>query len=115
MPIGSRIAQEAQTMSLTRLPHSVSQGLRVLGPWFRHRHHLVFSWLLVLHLVYGDRANLKELSRHGPAHLAYRHYRRLLCTAYWCTKTLLWWFAAQALQAFPPPEDGLLYLVIDTL
>ena len=47
-------------MSLTRLPHAVSQGLRVLGPWFRHRHHLVFSWLLVWHLVYGDRANLED-------------------------------------------------------
>jgi hypothetical protein len=29
-----------------------------LGPCFRHRHQLVFSWLLVLHLVYGERANL---------------------------------------------------------
>jgi hypothetical protein len=64
--------------------------------------------------VYGDRANLKELSRHGPAQLAYQHYRRLLCAAYWWTKTLLWWFADQALQAFPPPEDGLLYLVGDS-
>jgi hypothetical protein len=74
----------------------------------------VFSWLLVLHLVYGDRANLKELSPHGPPYLAYRHYRRLLCAAYWCTKTLLWWFADQAVQALPPPEDGLLYLVGDS-
>jgi hypothetical protein len=101
-------------MSLTCLPRRVSQCLRVLGPCFHHRHHLVFSWLLVLHLVYGDRANLKELSRHGPAHLAYQHYRRLLCAAYWCTKALLWWFADQALQALPSPEDGLLYLVGDS-
>jgi Transposase DDE domain len=27
---------------------------------------------------------------------------------------LLWWFAEQALQAFPPPEDGTLYLVGDS-
>jgi Transposase DDE domain len=101
-------------MSLTCLPRRVSQCLRVLQPCFRHRHRLVFSWLLVLHLVYGERANLKELARHGPAHLAYQHYRRLLCATYWCTKTLLWWFADQALQAFPPPEDGLLYLVGDS-
>src|SRR5262245_61566059 len=97
MPIGSRIAQEARTMSLTRLPCTVSQCLRVLGPCFHHRHHLVFSWLLGLHLVYGDRANLKELGRHGPAHLAYQQYRRLLCAAYWWAKTLLWWVADQAL------------------
>jgi hypothetical protein len=101
-------------MSLTCLPRRVSECLRVLGPCFRHRHHLVFSWLLVLHLVHGDRANLKELSRYGPVHLAYQHYRRLLCAAYWCTKTLLWWFADQALQALPPPADGFLYLVGDS-
>jgi hypothetical protein len=90
-------------MSLTCLPCRVSQCLRVLGPCFRHRHHLVFSWLLVLHLVYGERANLKAPSRHGPAPLAYQHYRRLLCAAYWWAKTRPWWFADQALQAFPPP------------
>jgi hypothetical protein len=100
-------------MSLTCLPRRVSQCLRVLGPCFHHRHHLVFSWLLGLHLVYGERANLRALARHGPAHLADQHYRRLLCATYWCTKTLLWWFAGQALQAFPPPEDGILYWVGD--
>ena len=101
-------------MALTCLPSCVSQCLRVLGPCFRHRHRLVFSWLLVLHLVYGERAKLKELARHGPSHLAYQHYRRLLCATYWCTKTLLWWFVEQALQAFPPPEDGVLYLIGDS-
>src|SRR5919109_1754331 len=78
MPIGSRLTQEARTMSLTCLPRRVSQCLRVLGPCFHHRHHLVFSWVLVLHLVDGERANLKALARHGPAHLAYQHYRCLL-------------------------------------
>jgi hypothetical protein len=101
-------------MLLTRLPDHVLPHLRVLRSCFRYRQHLVFSWLLVLHLVYGDRANLKALARHGPAHLAYQHYRRLLCATYWYTKTLLWWFADQALQAFPPPEDGVLYLVVDS-
>jgi len=101
-------------MSLTCLPHRVSQCLRVLRPCFRNRHHLIFSWLLVLHLVYGHRANVQALSRHGPGHLAYQHYCRLLCATYWWTKTLLWWFADQAMRAFPPPDDGLLYLVGDS-
>src|SRR5919109_577038 len=111
MPIGSRLTQEARTMSLTYLPRGVCQCLRVLGPCFHHRHHLVFSWLVVRHLVYGDRATVTELSRRGPAHLAYQHYRRRLCATYGCTKTRLWWFAEEALKAFPPPEDGVLYLV----
>ena len=30
-------------------------------------------------IVYGHRANVQALSRQGPGHLAYHHYRRLLC------------------------------------
>jgi hypothetical protein len=101
-------------MSLTCLPRRVSQYLRVLRPCFRYRHHLIFSWRLVLQIVYGHQANVQALSRHGPAHLAYQHYRRLLCAAYWCTKTLRWWFADQAMRAFPPPDDGLLSLIADS-
>jgi hypothetical protein len=100
-------------MSLTCLPRRVSQGLRVLGPCFHHRPQRVLSWLLVLPLVYGERATLKALARPGPAHLADQHDRRRLCATYWCTKTWLWWFAEQALQALPPPEDGLRYVVGD--
>jgi hypothetical protein len=98
-------------MSFTCLPRRVSQCLRVLEPCFHDRHQLVFSWLLVLPLVYGARATLKALARHGPPPLAYQHDRRVRCAAYWCTKTWRWWLAAQALQALPPPEDGLLSLV----
>jgi hypothetical protein len=58
-------------MSLPCLPRRVSQCLRALGHCFHHRNQLVFSWLLVLHLLYGERANLKGLARRGPAHLAY--------------------------------------------
>lgn len=101
-------------MRLTRLPKSVSQYLRVLGPCFHNRHHLVFSWLLLLHMIYGREANLKALARKGPEHVAYWHYRRLLCAAYWCSKVLVWWFADQAIQAFPPPENGVLYMIGDS-
>ena len=58
-------------MSLTCLPRRVSECLRVPGPCFPHRHQLVCSWLLVVHLVYGERAHLKALARHGPRHVAY--------------------------------------------
>jgi hypothetical protein len=95
-------------MSVTCLPRCVSHCLRVLKPCFRPRHQLVFRWLLGLHLVYGERAHLKALARHGPVHLTYQPYRRLLCAASWCPTALLWWFVDHALQAFPPPEDGIL-------
>jgi hypothetical protein len=63
--------------------------------------------------VYGDRANGKELSRHGPAQMASQHYRRLLGATSWGPQTWLWWFAQEAVKAFPAPEDGVLSLVGD--
>lgn len=101
-------------MAFTCLPRRVFQCVRVLRPCFHYRHHLVCSWLLVLHIVYGHRANVQALARYGPGALAYQHYRRLFCATYWCSKTLLWWFADHAMRAFPPPDDGLLYLVGDS-
>ena len=93
-------------MALTCLPRCVSQCLRMLGPCFRHRHHLMCSWLLGLHLGSGDRANLKALSRHGPAHLAYQHYRRLLCTVYWSTDALLGGLPTMPCRLYYPPQMG---------
>jgi hypothetical protein len=58
-------------MAFTCLPRRVSQCLRVLEPCFHDRHQLVFSWLLVWPLVYGERATLNALARHGPPPLAY--------------------------------------------
>jgi hypothetical protein len=114
MPIGAPILQEARTRSLTGLPPQESQGLRVLGPCVRHRHQLVFRWLLVRHLISGERAHLHALARPGPAHLAYPHDRRLWCAASGCTKTWLWWCADQAWQALRPAEDGILDRVGDS-
>jgi hypothetical protein len=94
-------------MSFTCLPRRVSQCLRVLAPGFHPRHQRVFSWLVGWPLVDGERATLNALARPGPPHLAYQHSRRWLCAAYWCTKTWRWGFAAQALQALPPPAEGL--------
>ena len=107
MPIGFCLAQQAWRLSPTALPRRLSECLRVLNPCVRPRHQRVVSWLLVVHLLYGERANLKARARHGPAPVAYHPDRRHLCAASWCTTTLLWWFVDQALQAFPSPEDGL--------
>jgi hypothetical protein len=70
--IAYRPGGQGHVLYLFALPRfSVPAGA---GPCFHHRHQLVFSWFLVLHLVDGERANLKALARHGPAHLAYQHY-----------------------------------------
>ncbi|MDQ3830228.1 MAG: hypothetical protein M3361_13205, partial [Candidatus Tectomicrobia bacterium] len=110
----SGLRQQARTMFLTCLPRCVSASLRGLRPCVRHRHHVVCSGLWVLPLVYGARAHLTALARHGPRPLASQHYRRRLGAASWCTQTWLWGVADQALPALPPPEHGRLSLGADS-
>jgi Transposase DDE domain len=99
---------------LTCLPKQVVNWLQVLRPMFRHRHHLVFCWLLVCQAIYQDKATVTGLARLAPCHIAEWHLRRLLTAAYWNTRILLWWFADQAIAALPPPNDGVCYLVVDS-
>jgi hypothetical protein len=99
---------------LTCVPKSVANWLHVLQPMFRHRHHLVFCWLLVCQAVYQDKATLTGLARLTPRHSAARHVRRLLTAAYGHWRVLLWWFADHVMATLPPPADGVCSLVVDS-
>jgi hypothetical protein len=96
------------------LPKQVVNWLQVLRPIFRHRHHLVFCWLLVCQAIYQEKATAMGLAGLTPRHIAEWHLRRLLTRAYWNAWIVLWWFAEQAITARPPQEDGVCYLVVDS-
>ncbi len=99
---------------ITRLPEEVARLLAPLKPYFSYRHFLVFCWLLVAHLVCCEKATLQALARHIPGHVAAWHLRRLLAAGRWQWARVLEWLVSQALAAFPPPRDGVLYLVVDS-
>lgn len=98
----------------TRLPEEVARLLVPLKPYFSYRHYLVFCWLLVAHLVCFERATLQGLARHIPGHVAAWHLRRLLAAGRWQWTRVLEWLVSETLAAFPPPRDGVLYLVVDS-
>jgi hypothetical protein len=98
----------------TCLPKHVYNWLQVLRPMFRHRHHLVFCWVLVCQAIYQDQATVKGLARLAPRHIAEWHLRRLVTAAYWNWRVLLWWFADQVIAILPPPEEGVCDLVADS-
>jgi hypothetical protein len=98
----------------TCLPKPISNWLQVLRPMLRHRHHLIFCWLLICQAVYQDKATIKGLARLAPRHMAEWHVRRLLAATYRNWRLLLWWFADQVLATLPPPEDGVCFLVVDS-
>ncbi len=100
-------------LQLSRLPANVRYFLRGTQHFFRFRHHLVFSWTLILLLVCDDKATLCGLSRRGPKHLCEWHLRRFLCASYWCWRVVLWWFVEAVLEVLPSSEDGTVLLIVD--
>jgi hypothetical protein len=101
-------------LRITRLPEEVTHLLGPLKPWFSYRHYAVFCWLMVAHLVCFEKATLQALARHIPEPVAARHLRRLLAAGRWQWTRVLEWLVHQALSAFPPPRDGVLYVVVDS-
>jgi serine/threonine protein kinase len=95
------------------LPTPVTNGLHVLRPMFHHRHHVVFSWLLVCQATYQEKATIKGLARLAPRPIAEWHLRRLLTATYGNGRGLWWWVVDQVIATRPPPEDGVGYLVVD--
>jgi hypothetical protein len=99
---------------MTRLPEEVARVLTPLKPYFSYRHYLVFCWLLVAHLGCFGKATVQGLARYTPTHIAAWHLRRLLAAGRWQWEQVLHWLGSEALAAFPPPKDGILYLVVDS-
>ncbi len=87
--------------------------LSPLKLYFSSRHYLVSCWLLVAHLVCFCKATVQGLVRYTPTHMAAWHLRRLLAAGRWQGEPGLHWVVSEALAAFPPPKDGVLYLVVD--
>jgi hypothetical protein len=101
-------------IQITRLPEEVKRFLVPLKPLFSYRHFLVFCWLIVAHLVCFEKATFKALGRYTPKHIAWWHLRRLVACSRWPWEAVLKWLVSQVLVAFPPPGDGVLYLVVDS-
>jgi hypothetical protein len=99
---------------MTRVPEEVTRLLAPLKPYFSYRHYLVFCWLLVAHLVCFGKATVQGLAWYTPRHVAAWHLRRLLAAGRWQWARVLEWLVSETLAAFPPPKDGVLYLVVDS-
>jgi hypothetical protein len=101
-------------IQITRLPEEVKRFLEPLRAWFSYRHFLVFCWLIMAHLVCFEKATCKALGRYTPKHIGWWHLRRLLACGRWPWEEVLYWLVTQCFSAFPPPADGVLYLVVDS-
>jgi Transposase DDE domain len=101
-------------IQITRLPEEVKRFLLPLKPLFSYRHFLVFCWLIVAQLICFEKAPFKAVGRYTPKHIAWWHLRRLVACSRWPWEEVLEWLVSQCLSAFPPPGNGVLYLVVDS-
>jgi hypothetical protein len=99
---------------MTRVPEAVTRLLAPLKPYFSSRHSLVFGWLLVAPLVCFGKATVQGLAWYTPKHVAAGHLRRRLAAGRWQWARVLEWLVSQALAAFPAPNEGVLYLGVDS-
>jgi hypothetical protein len=82
------------------------------GVW-RHRHRLIFCWLIVMQIVTSGSRTLVGLSRSAPGFITEWRFRRLLSAGYWSLKLLLQWFAEETIKSLPAPENQVLYVITD--
>jgi hypothetical protein len=82
------------------------------GVW-RHRHRLIFCWLIVMQIVTSGSRTLVGLSRSAPGFITEWRFRRLLSAGYWSLKLLLQWFAGETIKSLPASENQVLYVITD--
>jgi len=100
-------------IKLTFIPLFVKVFFQGMPGVWKDRHLLSLYWFVLLQAVVPGRKTVKELSRWSPAHIPEWRLRRLLKAGYWTVQQLIAWWAEEAMQQFPPPKDGVLYLVGD--
>jgi hypothetical protein len=102
-----------QKWGLTYLPAFVRVLFKGMPGVFRHRHQLIFCWLIVMQMTLFGPRRLTRLSQAAPPWVTEWRFRRLLSAGYWSLQILLWWFAEQAIKSFPEPEDKVASVIAD--
>jgi hypothetical protein len=99
--------------SFTRLPPTIRILFNGMPGVWRHRHHLIFCWLIVMQIVASGPKTLTGLSQSAPGFITEWRFRRLLAAGYWSLKVLLHWFAEETIKSLPAPENHVLYVIVD--
>jgi hypothetical protein len=100
-------------VTVTYMPLFVTLMFRGMPGMWQGRHRLVLCWLVLMQALFPGRKTLEELARWTPASITVWRFRRLLKASYWNVHLLVEWWAQEALNTLPPPQDGRLYVVGD--
>jgi hypothetical protein len=101
-------------IKMSYLPFFVRYIFKGMPGVWKGRHLLIFYWLVFMQIVVPGRKTLKEISRYTPLHIPEWRLRRMLKATYWTIEIVITWFAMETMKCFPPPKDGIIYLVGDS-
>lgn len=99
---------------LTHLPSFVRYIFKGMPGTWKRRHQLFFCWIVVMQAVFPGKKTLTEMARYAPNHITEWRFRRLLKAGYLSIRLIVIWFAQEAAAAFPPPEDGVIFIISDS-
>jgi hypothetical protein len=99
--------------SFTCLPPAIRILFKGMPGVWRHRHRLVFCWLIVMQIVTSGARTLSGLSQSSPGFITEWRFRRLLSAGYWSLKVLLHWFAEEAIKSLPTPQNKVVHVIAD--
>ena len=99
-------------LQLTYLPAFITIIFRGMPGVWKSQHRLLLCWLIVMHAVYPGRKTLQEIARWNPQAVTEWRLRRLLKASYWSIHLLIEWFAQEVMAQLPPPDDGILYVIL---
>jgi len=101
-------------IKISHIPFYVRYIFKGMPGIWKGRHLLIFYWLVFLQATVPGKKTLKELSHWSPFHVPEWRFRRLLKAGYWTIEIIISWFAMEVMNSFPPPKDGIIYLVGDS-
>jgi len=113
LTVVSTMPENGPKWQFTCLPTTIRTLFKGMPGVWRHRHQLVFCWLIVMQIVTSGSRTLTGLSQSAPAFITEWRFRRLLSAGYWSLKLLLRWFAQEAIKSLPSPENQVLYVIAD--
>ncbi len=101
-------------IKISCLPILVRSIFRGLPGIWKGRHLLLLYWFVFMQAIVPGKKTVKEISRRTPFHIPEWRLRRLLKATCRTAEIVITWFAWEAVNSFPQPEDGVLYMVGDS-
>lgn len=107
------VCRKGGTMKISKIPKTLADYWYSVKDQFSYAHYHVYCWILIAHCIHPGRASLASLCRWIPDKVLYKKLVRLLQSDRWNFMRVFRWHCLQVWNIIPPPEDRIVYLLVD--